>query len=41
MGGSLNRSMRQFADAKQPIRELVLFHFDTERQWRVSGYTGR
>jgi hypothetical protein len=31
----------QFANAKQPVRELVSFHFDHDRTWRVSGYTLR
>lgn len=29
----------QFANAKQPQRELVSFHLDSDKVWRVSGYT--
>lgn len=31
----------QFAKAKQPVRELISFHLDTDRIWRVAGYTVR
>ena len=31
----------QFANEKQPIRELVSFHLDSDKTWRVSGYTLR
>ena len=31
----------QFANEHQPVRELVSFHFDADRTWRVSGYTVR
>lgn len=31
----------QFAKAKQPVRELISFHFDSDRVWRVTGYTLR
>lgn len=29
----------QFGSNKQPIRELVSYHFDSDKVWRVSGYT--
>jgi len=29
----------QFSSNKQPVRELVSFHLDSDKQWRVSGYT--
>ncbi|HXS72635.1 MAG TPA: DUF4019 domain-containing protein [Rhodanobacteraceae bacterium] len=29
----------QFGNNKQPIRELVSYHFDSDKVWRVSGYT--
>ena len=29
----------QFSSDKQPVRELVSFHLDSDKQWRVSGYT--
>ncbi|MDQ2879141.1 MAG: DUF4019 domain-containing protein [Rhodanobacteraceae bacterium] len=29
----------QFSNNKQPVRELVSFHLDNDKQWRVSGYT--
>lgn len=29
----------QFANQKQPIRELISFHLDPDKVWRVSGYT--
>ena len=31
----------QFANEKQPVRELVSFHLDQDKVWRVSGYTLR
>lgn len=31
----------QFANEKQPVRELVSFHLDSDKTWRVSGYTLR
>lgn len=31
----------KFANEKQPVRELVSFHMDQDKQWRVSGYTLR
>lgn len=31
----------QFAKAKQPVRELISFHWDTDHVWRVAGYTVR
>ncbi|MGH8163233.1 MAG: DUF4019 domain-containing protein, partial [Rhodanobacteraceae bacterium] len=29
----------QFANTKQPQRELVSFHLDNDKVWRLSGYT--
>ncbi|MBD8899769.1 DUF4019 domain-containing protein [Rhodanobacter sp. DHG33] len=31
----------QFANEKQPVRELISFHLDSDKTWRVSGYTLR
>ena len=31
----------KFADAAQPVRELVSFHLDDDKTWRVSGYSVR
>lgn len=31
----------RFANEKQPIRELISFHLDQDKTWRVSGYTLR
>lgn len=31
----------QFANAPQPVRELVSFHLDNDKTWRVSGYSLR
>jgi hypothetical protein len=31
----------KFANEKQPVRELVSFHYDEDKIWRVSGYTLR
>lgn len=31
----------KFANAPQPVRELVSFHLDTDKVWRVSGYSLR
>lgn len=31
----------QFAKAQKPVRELISFHLDTDRIWRVAGYTVR
>lgn len=31
----------QFANAKQPIRELISYHLDDDNVWRVAGYTLR
>ncbi len=31
----------QFSNTKQPVRELVSYHYDTDKVWRVSGYTLR
>jgi glucose/arabinose dehydrogenase len=31
----------QFANAAQPVRELVSFHLDDDKIWRVSGYSVR
>ncbi|MET0580503.1 MAG: DUF4019 domain-containing protein [Pseudoxanthomonas sp.] len=31
----------KFANAPQPVRELVSFHLDTDKTWRVSGYSLR
>jgi hypothetical protein len=31
----------RFANEKQPVRELVSFHYDQDKIWRVSGYTLR
>lgn len=31
----------QFANEKQPVRELISFHLDGDKVWRVSGYTLR
>lgn len=29
----------KFSNEKAPIRELVSYHYDTDKVWRVSGYT--
>lgn len=31
----------QFANAKQPVRELISYYLDKDNVWRVSGYTVR
>lgn len=31
----------KFANAAQPVRELVSFHLDDDKTWRVSGYSVR
>jgi uncharacterized protein DUF4019 len=31
----------KFANAPQPVRELVSFHLDNDKTWRVSGYSLR
>lgn len=31
----------KFANAPQPVRELVSFHLDDDKVWRVSGYSVR
>jgi hypothetical protein len=31
----------QFGSAREAVRELVSFHFDADRTWRISGYTVR
>lgn len=31
----------RFANAPQPVRELVSFHLDNDKTWRVSGYSLR
>ncbi len=31
----------QFANTKQPVRELISYHLDADNKWRVSGYTLR
>jgi hypothetical protein len=31
----------KFANAQQPVRELVSFHLDDDKVWRVSGYSLR
>lgn len=31
----------QFSNEKQLVRELVSFHLDSDKTWRVSGYTLR
>lgn len=31
----------KFANAPQPVRELVSFHLDNDQTWRVSGYSLR
>lgn len=31
----------QFANTEQPVRELVSFHLDSDKVWRVTGYTFR
>ncbi|WP_426702304.1 DUF4019 domain-containing protein [Rhodanobacter sp. Col0626] len=31
----------QFAKVQKPVRELISFHLDTDRIWRVAGYTVR
>ena len=31
----------KFADAPKPVRELVSFHLDNDKTWRVSGYSLR
>lgn len=31
----------KFANAPQPVRELVSFHLDSDQTWRVSGYSLR
>lgn len=31
----------KFANAAQPVRELVSFHLDDDKVWRVSGYSVR
>jgi hypothetical protein len=31
----------KFANAKQPARELVSFHLESDKTWRVAGYTLR
>ncbi|HVX06069.1 MAG TPA: DUF4019 domain-containing protein [Rhodanobacteraceae bacterium] len=31
----------QFANETKPIRELVSFHLDSDKKWRLSGYTTR
>ena len=30
-----------FANAAEPVRELVSFHLDEDKTWRVSGYSVR
>ena len=30
-----------FAKTKQPVRELISFHLDSDKVWRVAGYTVR
>ncbi|MEP6897920.1 MAG: DUF4019 domain-containing protein [Rhodanobacter sp.] len=31
----------KFANAKAPVRELVSFHLESDKTWRVTGYTLR
>lgn len=31
----------RFANEKQPVRELISFHLDSDKVWRVTGYTLR
>ena len=31
----------QFANAKEPVRELISYHLDNDNAWRVAGYTLR
>ncbi|MEO7065290.1 MAG: DUF4019 domain-containing protein [Rhodanobacter sp.] len=31
----------QFSKAKQPVRELISYHLDTDNTWRIAGYTVR
>ena len=31
----------RFANAAEPVRELVSFHLDEDKTWRVSGYSVR
>jgi hypothetical protein len=31
----------KFANTKEPVRELVSFHLEADRTWRVTGYTLR
>lgn len=31
----------QFSKAKQPVRELISFHLDADKTWRLAGYTVR
>jgi hypothetical protein len=31
----------RFAKAQQPVRELISFHLDSDKVWRVAGYTLR
>lgn len=33
--------LTRFANEKQPVRELVSFHLDSDHVWRVTGYTVR
>lgn len=35
------RFATQFANEKRPVREMVSFHLDSDKIWRVSGYTLR
>jgi hypothetical protein len=38
----INVSYRtEFSKTKQPVRELMSYHLDTDRVWRLSGYTLR
>jgi hypothetical protein len=31
----------QFAKARQPVREWVSYYLDSDRTWRIAGYTVR
>ncbi len=31
----------QFSNEAKPVRELVSFHLDSDKKWRLSGYTVR
>jgi hypothetical protein len=31
----------RFAKTQKPVRELISFHLDSDKVWRVAGYTLR